>query len=290
MFLKTNKQNYLKNCKKRKKYQKFIEKLVSPNKECKDFYEYYNKKTIQCRRLLYSFKNEKLTRGVIKDIFRGKEVDLAFNYEYLIVKPRQEQMFSSINSWTSGASLDMTKYKSFIFGGFSSIFWLCKEYINEQDLKHGQDLPDDMLCWNMISIVLTDRTYDFIITDEAEMDMLIVYLLKERVKPGDMWKALRFYRLLRIRMKISYSAFQRRLPVSETFLRTIIDTYQKLNLDESRRPMNMEILLDKQPFRRALKIMCKSLKLDKAIRQGNENDMAKYRKQLAHQDKERLKR
>jgi len=40
--------------------------------------------------------------------------------------------------------------ESFIYGGVSSRFWVMQNFINNQ--PNTEDLPGNMLCWNMISL------------------------------------------------------------------------------------------------------------------------------------------
>ena len=65
----------------------------------------------------------------------------------------------------------------FIFGGFSSRFWLMQNYINMQP---KDSLRSSMLCWNMISISFkTKREFiNLIVPKENDMNMLIQYLLE----------------------------------------------------------------------------------------------------------------
>ena len=68
--------------------------------------------------------------------------------------------------------------KGFIFGGFSSRFWILKNDIN---LAKEKDIDDSMLCWNMISVELHNpsKCMDLIITCPHDMDNFISYLLDQ---------------------------------------------------------------------------------------------------------------
>ncbi len=46
----------------------------------------------------------------------------------------------------------MKDIEGFIFGGFSSRFWVLKNFINLHHVDKRSHLPDNMLAWNMLSI------------------------------------------------------------------------------------------------------------------------------------------
>ena len=134
-----------------------------------------------------------------------------------------------------------------------------------------------MLCWNMISLQVgqqkTERTYDLILSNDSDMDLILLFLLKNKFGCDSLknceheagiclWASLTSYRMMRIRMKISYSSWLKRLPIIEMILTEIVSTYEKLNLRMDQRPMNMQILLDNQPFKRCLQILFKNAELD----------------------------
>ena len=120
----------------------------------------------------------------------------------------------------------------------------------------------------------SERTYDLILSNDYDMDLILLFLLKNKFgcDPNGknceheagmcLWASLTSYRMMRIRMKISYSSWLKRLPIVEMILTEIVSTYEKLNLRMDQRPMNMQILLDNQPFKRCLQILFKNAELD----------------------------
>jgi hypothetical protein len=66
--------------------------------------------------------------------------------------------------------------EGFVFGGFTSRFWLMKNYINTLP---PSKIRDNNLCWKMISIQIKgkEKQAHLIIYDEAQMDILIKMLL-----------------------------------------------------------------------------------------------------------------
>ena len=67
--------------------------------------------------------------------------------------------------------------QGFIFGGFSSRFWLMQNFINMQEKN---SLTTSMFCWNMISLSLKSKKefINLIVPKEKDMDMLIQFLLE----------------------------------------------------------------------------------------------------------------
>ena len=78
--------------------------------------------------------------------------DMSTNYEtvtkkYLVVHSKSQ--------FSSKRRLEFNQIESFVYGGFTSRFWLMKNYINLKKMKKNEHLPEQMLVWNMISIKLT---------------------------------------------------------------------------------------------------------------------------------------
>lgn len=75
----------------------------------------------------------------------------------------------------SKASVPIKDIKSFIFGGFSSRFWLLRKHIISMDRKQLLDLP--FFCWECITIVTDYLQFNLIINDQFEMTKLIEFLI-----------------------------------------------------------------------------------------------------------------
>lgn len=181
----------------------------------------------------------------------------------------------------------------FVFGGFSSRFWLMQNYINHMP-KH-KDLPDSMLCWNMLSIHLKEsgKTIDLILTSEMQMNILIQYLsqmlrtnsykhrhhlfvqkLKEAKLTGkqsqaklkefeeknltkeiDFGRALAIYKVMRIRMKISYYAWKNGMTVVNYILHQIAKSFQELHQLKKVKPVCMDTVMIKTRMKDSIQYM-----------------------------------
>ena len=268
------------------------------------FASYFKQKAIKCRKLDYAFSENTLTRGYMKRIFTGKPTIVTFDEDNFVFTKLQTET-NEENKEISVAKLNLSQVTGFTFGGFGSTFWLLKDYINKKCLHNGEQLPPEMLCWNMISLQVgqqkTERTYDLILSNDSDMDLILLFLLKNKFGCDSLknceheagiclWASLTSYRMMRIRMKISYSSWLKRLPIIEMILTEIVSTYEKLNLRMDQRPMNMQILLDNQPFKRCLQILFKNAELDQAIKTGDYEKATKIRKFLAQREEMRFDR
>ena len=93
----------------------------------------------------------------------------------MIQKP---SFVNSENSYftKSSASCKLSKIKGFIFGPFSSRFWIIRKQINSipcLQYIHGK-VP--FFAWDCITIETETRFIDLVIKNEQEMMYLIVYL------------------------------------------------------------------------------------------------------------------
>lgn len=172
--------------------------------------------------------------------------------------------------YASKTVIDAEEIEGFMFGGYDSRFWLLKKFINEMPLRNGH-LPPQMLCWNMISIKVStsDRLYDLIVEDEKEMDQILLYLLSKvndyhkkvnaQAKVIEPIKLLKCYKMLRIRMKISYEAFRKRITVHELLFTQIVKTYEAFNIDKSYEfPTDMDRIIGELPLAEAMNSIIKS--------------------------------
>ena len=89
---------------------------------------------------------------------------------------------NSLNLIIKTANESKTKYyyphqiQGFTYGGFTSRFWVMKNYIN--NLESSEITLDSMICWKMISIQIKGFTklVNLVIHEEEHMDILIQYL------------------------------------------------------------------------------------------------------------------
>ena len=68
--------------------------------------------------------------------------------------------------------------ESFIYGGFSSRFWILRKEINDSNTSKFVD--ETKLCWNMISVKLKDNGLylDLIIKNQKHMNIFLQFLLQ----------------------------------------------------------------------------------------------------------------
>tara|TARA_B110000285_G_C15092086_1_gene599679 strand:- start:177 stop:572 length:396 start_codon:yes stop_codon:yes gene_type:complete len=131
-----------------------------------------------------------------------------------------------------------------MFGGVSSRFWVMKNFINLMPNTKAS-IPENCLCWNMITICLkqNEKQINLIIKDQMQMDVMLLLLLQiqyenevvetilnacaisdvddkeemleeiamrlKKNKNLDFHQALKIYKIMRIRMKISYHAWKK---------------------------------------------------------------------------------
>ena len=93
----------------------------------------------------------------------------------------------------SNCSCKISEIKGFIFGGFSSRFWMLRKQINSMELAEFEH--QDFYCWESISIETSSREIDLVIKDKTHMDKFIKYLIYVlKTKDGSKGSALREYK------------------------------------------------------------------------------------------------
>ena len=75
----------------------------------------------------------------------------------------------------SKCSCEINQITGFIFGGFSSRFWMLRKHINSMDRVKIEQLP--FFSWECISIEIKDRKIDLVIRDENHMNLLLKFLI-----------------------------------------------------------------------------------------------------------------
>jgi len=182
----------------------------------------------------------------------------------------------------STATCKVSSIQSFIYGGFSSRFWLMRKHINSMQPSELKDLP--FYCWECITIQTDTRDIDLVIKNEKDMRYLLEFLIislktldgyrdtaakyllstkdikcgsqKRPSSPSRFFKSkqecehakqirevvtedasreeeqrlyLRVFKkftILRVRMKISFMALKKMVPVQELLLESILATHK----------------------------------------------------------------
>ena len=97
-----------------------------------------------------------------KELFQGKKLYISAGPK---IKLDDGIVKSSIVFEQEGRKFEYlsSELSNFIFGGFSSRFWMLKSYISM--MPNENELPPSMLCWNMISLKLKTKWVDLIVED-----------------------------------------------------------------------------------------------------------------------------
>ena len=83
-----------------------------------------------------------------------------------------EQEFDLVKS---SASCLISEINSFIYGGFSSRFWMLRKHINSFGRNELHKLP--FYNWNCITLRLDRRDVDLVIKDDAQMATFVKFLI-----------------------------------------------------------------------------------------------------------------
>ena len=78
----------------------------------------------------------------------------------------------------STASCLVDSIKSFMFGSFSSRFWLLRKHINSLPLNQLKHIP--FYCWDCITLKTESRDIDLVIKNEKDMKYLIEFVSSRR--------------------------------------------------------------------------------------------------------------
>lgn len=208
------------------------------------------------------------------------------------------------------ASCYISEIQSFVFGGFTSRFWLLRKHINSMEAKDLDQLP--FYAWECLTLRLARRDVNLVIKDQKDMQQIIEFLVislqtldgvrgtaknhiakshgiqphKEpflqrfkrsflccepnfRQKDIDevissdgsyvhekelYLRVIKWFNLMRARMKISFMALLKQMTIKELFLDSILHVYNKMvNL---RLIKNLYPKLDKKFFAKILKGHC----------------------------------
>ena len=188
--------------------------------------------------------------------------------------------FKRVKSKSSCKVDDIT---SFVFGGFSSRFWLLRKHVNSMSLKELHNLP--FFCWECVTLNTQTGSVNIVIKNQKQMTQLLEFLVVKletidgnrgtankyvdhqfkQLKQKDRTSCMRaqmlekayisvFHRfnLLRIRMKISYMALMRQMTVKELFLSTILNTFIQLSTSQVKPPMRQFKCIENSHFEKLL--------------------------------------
>ncbi len=111
----------------------------------------------------------------------------------------------------------------------------------EKETEEYQSEP--FYCWECVSLVAQDRTFDFTISTETPKDQyanLLIFINAMQMQSNQAKKEdiqrnpppLSAYRLMAIKMKISYQALLTGMTIHELFYRAIENTLAKFYPDE----------------------------------------------------------
>ena len=160
----------------------------------------------------------------------------------------------------SSASCLVQDVQQITFGAFNSRFWALRKHISCLHDQQIEKLP--FYAWQCISLTLKHREVDFVFKDEIQQNKFVKYLIyrmktidgrKESAVP--ILKAMESqprkegvslekqekmnqqevirkcylkYLVIKLRQKISFIAFQKKMTIIELFLVSIKKTYQSL--------------------------------------------------------------
>jgi hypothetical protein len=115
----------------------------------------------------YQIKPE--PQGLNKEVEKF-DMEEKFRQAYLL--PDKDSQFQNVLSNSSCFIKDIT---SFVFGGFSSRFWILRKHINSMPANEQKHLP--FYSWHCITIKTINRDIDLVIKDDEQMRILIKFLV-----------------------------------------------------------------------------------------------------------------
>ena len=77
--------------------------------------------------------------------------------------------------YKSSASCKVSEIRGFVYGGFTSRFWMLRKHINSMDRQKLVTIPFHN--WECITLELEFRFIDLVIEDMSEMDCFLKYLI-----------------------------------------------------------------------------------------------------------------
>ena len=126
---------------------------------------------IECLKYNYSF-------GDTIQNFNHYECLIKIENDHLIVINKKPQLSANkITERQSNASCHVNEIKSFIYGAFSSRFWLLRKQINSTPLFQFKKGKVPFYAWQCITIETKYRMLDLVIKNDEHMVNLLVYLV-----------------------------------------------------------------------------------------------------------------
>lgn len=215
----------------------------------------------------------KLTKVVAQDrIKRQITIKMKVKFDQLDVLsklPIRDEDGHEYMEYLSNTTTRFEDIQGFIFGPFSSRFWIYRKHFCTLEKTCSHRMP--FYGWQCISLQTKDRDVDLVIRDQHKMNNFLSILIHkmetldcskgtalplikclEAKKGIDMKQArhmivkktlLRF-KILRIRLKISFMAFEKRMTIPELFMQAIMKTHDEL-LKESSIPLYDPFLPEK---------------------------------------------
>ena len=75
----------------------------------------------------------------------------------------------------SSSSCKVDDITSFVFGGFSSRFWLLRKHVNSMSLKELNGLP--FYCWECITLYTNTHSINIVIKNQKQITQLLEFLV-----------------------------------------------------------------------------------------------------------------
>lgn len=79
-------------------------------------------------------------------------------------------VFKKTKSW---ASCNVDDVEGFIYGPFSSRFWMMRKHINSIDNTKGKKMKLPFYAWQCLTIQLQHRNLDLVIEEDRHMKILL---------------------------------------------------------------------------------------------------------------------
>lgn len=81
---------------------------------------------------------------------------------------------SFTRDWSTG-TCEVKDIKAFVYGGFTSRFWLMRKHISSMEVPQLRSLP--FYSWQCITIMTEARDLNLVIKNETDMKFLLEFLI-----------------------------------------------------------------------------------------------------------------
>lgn len=153
------------------------EKLIITNRKPVDDFEYTlsnDPKEIKKLRKEYSQRRREYEKQT-KEAMAKLGFESSDDEEYLNTELDEDIDEIDFKNFQSSATCSVSDIQGFIFGGFSSRFWMLRKHIIQLDYKNMNQVP--FYCWNCITLELPNRQIDLVIRDQEDMNKLLKFLI-----------------------------------------------------------------------------------------------------------------